>query len=154
PHCCASSTTSDNMIASGLPPGAILRGTGIARTRRLRPTRQKSSEARATMLLTLDSLNAASPADFVESLDGIFERSPWIVQAACNKRPFATLGALFNAMTEAVRSSDAARQLQLIKAHPDLASRIAAVTAASKAEQAGAGLEDLSKKDRERFDRL
>jgi 2-oxo-4-hydroxy-4-carboxy-5-ureidoimidazoline decarboxylase len=106
------------------------------------------------MLLTLDHLNSAAPADFVAALEGIFERAPWVAEAACAKRPFPTLAALFNAMTDAVRSADPTRQLQLIKGHPDLGERTAALTAASKAEQAGARLDDLSKKDLERFERL
>jgi 2-oxo-4-hydroxy-4-carboxy-5-ureidoimidazoline decarboxylase len=109
------------------------------------------------MLVTLESLNAASPDTFLAELAGIFERTPWIAQAACAKRPFPTLAALLQSMTDAVRSADTGRQKLLIKAHPDLgatAGRTIALTAASKAEQAGARLDHLSNSEFEHFHRL
>lgn len=40
------------------------------------------------MALTLERLNAASPAEFVALLDGTYEHSPWIAEAAAARRPF------------------------------------------------------------------
>jgi 2-oxo-4-hydroxy-4-carboxy-5-ureidoimidazoline decarboxylase len=107
------------------------------------------------MLITLESLNAAAPDEFVAQLADIFERAPWVAQAACGKRPFPALGALLHAMTEAVRTAEPTQQMALIKAHPSLAARTGqALTAASKAEQAGARLDALSGTDFTRFEQL
>ena len=56
--------------------------------------------------LSLDTLNAASRADFTRLLDGTYEHSPWIAERAWDARPFATLAALKQALVAAVRSSN------------------------------------------------
>jgi len=92
---------------------------------------------------SISDLNALSNDAFVARLGGIFEHSPWIAAAAAGHRPFATVETLYAAMTEAVTSAAAVKQLALIKAHPDLAGRLAQqglLTAESAREQAAAGL--------------
>ena len=100
--------------------------------------------------MTLDQLNAADKAGFVAALGDIFEHSPWVAEAAAAARPFPTLVALLAAMEEAVRKAGAARQTDLIKAHPDLAGKAARagkITADSIAEQTSAGLDRLSEEE-------
>ena len=41
------------------------------------------------MPLTLDELNRASAAEFTALLTGTYEHSPWVVERAFAKRPFA-----------------------------------------------------------------
>lgn len=99
---------------------------------------------------TLDQLNAADKAGFAAALGDIFEHSPWVAEAAAVARPFPTLAALLAAMEEAVRKAGAARQTELIKAHPDLAGKAARagkITADSIAEQTSAGLDRLSEEE-------
>jgi 2-oxo-4-hydroxy-4-carboxy-5-ureidoimidazoline decarboxylase len=99
---------------------------------------------------TLDQLNAADKAGFVAALGDIFEHSLWVAEAAAEARPFPTLAALLAAMQEAVRKAGAARQTELIKAHPDLAGKAARagkITADSIAEQTSAGLDRLSEEE-------
>ena len=106
---------------------------------------------------TLDALNGASAAEFAAALGDIYEHSPWIAEAAHAKRPFATLGALHEAMTATVRAAPPERQLALVKAHPDLAGKAAragTLTAASTNEQTSAGLDRLSEAAFARFHRL
>ena len=106
---------------------------------------------------SLDQLNALNEADFTAALGGIFEHSPWVAQAASAKRPFATLAALLEAMTAAVRAAPADVQLKLIKAHPDLAGKAAragAMTADSVSEQGSVGLDRLNDAEYTRFQRL
>jgi 2-oxo-4-hydroxy-4-carboxy-5-ureidoimidazoline decarboxylase len=106
---------------------------------------------------TLESLNSASPAEFTTALADIYEHSPWVAQAASAQRPFATLAALHEAMTQAVRAAPADAQLALIKAHPDLAgkaTRAGTLTADSANEQASAGLDRLSEAEFARFHKL
>ena len=51
--------------------------------------------------VTLDDLNRMDPGAFAATLGDVFEHSPWIAEAAYVQRPFATLNALFQAMTQA-----------------------------------------------------
>ena len=96
---------------------------------------------------------------FVECYGGIFEHSPWIAERAF----YLELGpahdcavGLANALTRMFRSASAEERMGVLRAHPDLAGKLAAakrLTAASTAEQASA-LEALTDGERERFQRL
>jgi 2-oxo-4-hydroxy-4-carboxy-5-ureidoimidazoline decarboxylase len=97
--------------------------------------------------ISLESLNAADKAGLVAALGDIYEHSSWVAEAIADRRPFATIAALHDAMVAAVRAAPAERRLALIRAHPDLAGKAAravALTPDSKAEQASAGLDRLS----------
>lgn len=92
---------------------------------------------------SLADLNSLPRSEFVAELGGIFEHSPWVAEAAAANRPFATLSALHSAMVDAVRSAGPEKHLALIRAHPDLAGRLARqgqLTPESTREQAAAGL--------------
>jgi 2-oxo-4-hydroxy-4-carboxy-5-ureidoimidazoline decarboxylase len=107
--------------------------------------------------VTLDSLNAASEADFTATLGDIFEHSPWVAQQAAKRRPFATIEDLHDAMMTALRTASADVQLALVKAHPDLAGKAArsgAMTADSISEQGSVGLDRLTDAEYDRFTRL
>jgi OHCU decarboxylase len=58
---------------------------------------------------------------------------------------------LHAAMAAAMRGADPERQLALIRNHPDLGERVAALTPDSRAEQASAGLDALDEAARARF---
>ena len=80
-------------------------------------------------------------ADFASQFGGVYEHSPWIAAEACQDGPPADPAA---AMRAVVDSAPRERQLALLRAHPDLAGRLAVageLTSASSAEQAGAGLD-------------
>ena len=64
-----------------------------------------SSIAPAPAPLTLDVLNAASVGDFTHRLDGLYEHSPWVMERAAARRPFASAAALKLAVAEVVRSA-------------------------------------------------
>jgi 2-oxo-4-hydroxy-4-carboxy-5-ureidoimidazoline decarboxylase len=107
--------------------------------------------------VSLDALNGATEADFVAALGDIFEHAPWVASGAAARRPFATLDALYQAMTQAVRDAAADRQFELIAGHPDLAGkagRAGELTAASRAEQSSAGLDGLTDRQYDAFRRL
>jgi 2-oxo-4-hydroxy-4-carboxy-5-ureidoimidazoline decarboxylase len=107
--------------------------------------------------LTLDELNRMEEAAFVAALGDLFEHAPWVVRAAYASRPFASLAALYMAMTEAVRESGREHQRLLIGGHPDLAGKAAregSLTADSTREQASAGLDQLSEREFAEFHRL
>jgi beta-ureidopropionase / N-carbamoyl-L-amino-acid hydrolase len=97
----------------------------------------------ARPLLTLDQLNAASRTAFTALLDGTYEHSPWIAEAAWDARPFASLAALKHALVRATRAGGREAQLGLIRAHPELAGKAMVantLTAESTHEQGKAGL--------------
>jgi 2-oxo-4-hydroxy-4-carboxy-5-ureidoimidazoline decarboxylase len=102
----------------------------------------------------LADLNTAPAESFIETLGGIFEHSPWVAEAVAPARPFASLEALHTAMVAAVDAAEEAQKLALLRAHPDLAGKLAragALTDASTAEQASAGLDRLSEEEFQRF---
>ena len=97
----------------------------------------------------------AMPADaFVARYGALFEHSPWVVERAARRRPFAELHAGLMAVVE---EASADEQLALIRAHPELAGKAAidgTLTDASSAEQASAGLDRMSEAEFHRFHAL
>ena len=107
--------------------------------------------------ITLDEVNGLDGPAFVALLGGIFEDSPWVAEGAWESRPFASIDDLHGAMVAVVRHADADSHLDLLRAHPDLAGRLAEtgqLTASSTAEQASAGLDRLTSAEKARFNRL
>ncbi len=97
-----------------------------------------------TRCLSLDAINAMSRSEFTAAFGAVFEHSPWIAERAWASRPFADVDALHGAMVGAMRAAGRDAQRALIRAHPDLAGKAAVgggLTAASRAEQSGAGLD-------------
>ncbi len=89
---------------------------------------------------------------FVAAFGAVFEDSPWVAEAAWDRRPFADKAALRAAMTAIVREAGTERQRALIRSHPDLAdkaARPANLTAFSQTEQARAGLDELTEAEAE-----
>jgi 2-oxo-4-hydroxy-4-carboxy-5-ureidoimidazoline decarboxylase len=107
--------------------------------------------------VSLAHLNELAKAEFAAALADIYEHAPWVAEVAADRRPFATLADLHEAMTAAVRDAPADRGLALIQGHPDLAGKAAragTMTVESKAEQASAGLDRLSEQEFAEFHRL
>jgi len=104
--------------------------------------------------MTLDELNAKDRSGFVGAIGWAFEDSPWVAERAWDKRPFATIESLHDAMMSAVAAAPREEQLSLLRAHPDLgAVRLQAdrMSEASSREQAGAGLDALARDELERL---
>ena len=102
-------------------------------------------------------LNASDRAGFVDALGAIFEHSPWVVDRAWQRRPFAAADDLMTAMLAVVEAASDDEKLALIRAHPDLAGKAAragALTEHSTSEQAGVGLNRLSDEEFARFHHL
>ena len=102
-------------------------------------------------------VNALSPAEFVAVFGDIAEHSTWVAEAAATERPFGSRDAMINAFATAIETADRSRQRALLLAHPDLAGRAAIagdVTADSRREQAGAGLDRLTPEEFARFTEL
>lgn len=97
---------------------------------------------------------------FVTRYGGIFEHSPWIAEAAhdleLGPAHDCAVG-LHNALARAFRSADERKRQDVLKAHPDLAGKLAQakrLTADSASEQASAGLDMLTDAERARFSTL
>lgn len=99
------------------------------------------------MPVSVAALNALDCAAFTAALGHLFEHSPWVAAETWARRPFADAAALHAALCATMRGADGDRQLALIRAHPDLAGRLARqrqLTAESTREQASAGLDRLT----------
>lgn len=87
---------------------------------------------------------------FTEALGGIFEHSPWVAEAAYPSGPFGSVVQLHEAMLESAMHADEGTKLSLLRAHPDLATRMK-VSPLSAAEQQGAGLDSLTNEEHARL---
>jgi OHCU decarboxylase len=99
-------------------------------------------------------------ADFMTRFGGVFEHSPFIAARALDgERLSAPLTAdiVYAALTEQFRAASESEQLGVLRAHPDLAGKLAIagqLTEDSRQEQAGAGLDRLSAEEHARFTAL
>jgi N-carbamoyl-L-amino-acid hydrolase len=99
------------------------------------------------MPLSLQQLNAATPQEALTLLDGLYEHSPWIAESALRQRPFKSLAHLKHLMTQVLENAGRAAQLDLIRAHPELAGKAMvsqSLTTESTNEQNKAGLTNCS----------
>ncbi len=90
-------------------------------------------------------------------LDGLYEHSPWIAEAALQLRPFRSLAQLKYAMVQVLNGAGMERQLELIRAHPELAGKAMvaqALTAESTNEQSQAGLTHCTPEEFARIQQL
>ncbi|MDP2119823.1 MAG: 2-oxo-4-hydroxy-4-carboxy-5-ureidoimidazoline decarboxylase [Hoeflea sp.] len=96
-------------------------------------------------------------SEFVDLFGGVFEHSPFIAERAFDHgRIVAPLeaGPVHEALCAEFRSTTHDERLGVLLAHPDLAGKLAIageLTAQSKSEQAGAGLDRLSEEEHARF---
>ena len=110
----------------------------------------------APRTVSLATLNTLSVADFSRHLGNVYEHASWVAAAAA-ARPFATIVALYEAMSAAIRQVSEAERLALVRGHPNLAGKAAragALTADSTGEQASAGLDQLGEAEFAAFHHL
>jgi OHCU decarboxylase len=97
---------------------------------------------------------------FVERFGGVFEHSPWVAERAHGLElgpAHDRAAGVHNALCRVFRTASTEERLGVLKAHPDLAGKLAAakrLTAESTAEQASAGLDALTDDERTAFQRL
>ena len=103
--------------------------------------------------ITVAEVNAFSEQAFVERVGWVFEHSPWVSQRSLTARPFADRGMLHEVMTRTMWEASESEQLALLNAHPDLGAR-ARMSDASVDEQAGAGLDQLTRDELDELHRL
>ncbi len=97
---------------------------------------------------------------FVARFGSIFEHSPWIAERAHDAGlgpDQDTASGLHAAMVRVFRAASEDARLGVLRAHPDLAGKLASakrLTAESTGEQASAGLDALTDDERARFTAL
>lgn len=97
---------------------------------------------------------------FVARFGGVYEHSPWVAERAWDAglgEETATAGGLSGALHAQVLAGTDAERLALLRAHPDLAGKLAlagGLTAESSAEQAGAGLDQCTPEELAEFQSL
>jgi 2-oxo-4-hydroxy-4-carboxy-5-ureidoimidazoline decarboxylase len=103
---------------------------------------------------TLDALDRDA---FAGLLGQAFEEAGWVADAVWARAPFSTLDELDTALRAAIAEASEERQLELVRAHPDLAGKAAIagqVSSTSASEQASAGLDRLTPSEHARFTEL
>jgi OHCU decarboxylase len=98
--------------------------------------------------------------EFVRKFGGVFEHSPWIAERTFDLElgpAHDSAVGLHSALTRMFRSAATDERLNVLRAHPDLAGKLAAakrLTAESAKEQASAGLDALTDAERAEFQTL
>jgi OHCU decarboxylase len=97
---------------------------------------------------------------FVARFASVFEHSPWIAEAAWEQGigpEQDSAEGLHAALCAVLAKADRSAKIALVRAHPDLAGKLAiagGLTAESRAEQASAGLDRCSPDEFARFQQL
>jgi urate oxidase len=113
--------------------------------------------ARERLIMNLAEINQLSPQAFLEHFAGVLEHSPRYAERAAHERPFLSFEALHRAFVRAIQADTSEAQLELIRAHPDLAGKAAIageLTSESASEQASAGLNRLTPEEYAEFSRI
>jgi 2-oxo-4-hydroxy-4-carboxy-5-ureidoimidazoline decarboxylase len=100
--------------------------------------------------------SALTHAEFIARFGPVYEASPWVAEGVWSRVEAGLLDdreTLAKAMREEVDAAPRELQLELIRAHPELASR-AKMADASVKEQSGAGLDQCTPEEFEAFQRL
>jgi OHCU decarboxylase len=101
---------------------------------------------------------AAAESEFVTRYGAIYEHSPWVAEEAASVvDDMADIERVAAAMADCVDNASSDRQLDLIRAHPDLAGKAqiaGELTDDSTSEQASAGLDQCSAEEYQQFQSL
>ena len=107
--------------------------------------------------MVLEKLNQA---EFITLLGSIYEHSPWVAQTLYTEGITSKdndVGFLASRMKTIVEASSQEAKLNLLKAHPELAGKLAVIgnlTEDSTVEQASAGLDQCSEEEFTEFRKL
>ncbi|MDX1554952.1 MAG: 2-oxo-4-hydroxy-4-carboxy-5-ureidoimidazoline decarboxylase [Xanthomonadales bacterium] len=101
--------------------------------------------------MTEDHTGSDARKRFIERFGGVVEHAPWVAEEVWGQYPEVATADESQDLSEAfgrvIRAAPRERQLELLRAHPDLACGLAApgsLTGDSLAEQQGAGLDQCS----------
>jgi 2-oxo-4-hydroxy-4-carboxy-5-ureidoimidazoline decarboxylase len=102
---------------------------------------------------TIDKINKLSRSEFVKVFANIFEKTKRIAEKLYNQKPFDSFEDLCSKMLEIFETASKETQLNILKAHPDLANKVTvnSLTKNSRAEQSNAGLDQCSEEEFNEF---
>lgn len=112
---------------------------------------------RMNSTILLAQLNTVESETFIEMLGDIFEHSAWIPEQTHGFRPFISVSELHARMVQIVKNAPLSDQLNLLRAHPELAGREAikgTLTKSSASEQSTAGMNSLNPGEMQTVKRL
>ncbi len=103
-------------------------------------------------------MNVTTKQEFVDLFGGVYEHSPWIAEAVWDlNADHGTAERLHKAFRRVLDRADHGAKLTLLRAHPDLAGKLAVkggLTADSTSEQSGAGLDSCTEEEFAAFQEL
>ena len=97
-------------------------------------------------VFSIEEVNQMNKEVFVEKVGWVFEHSPWVAEKAWESLPKKSGEELLQTMTAVVKDAEESLQLALLRAHPDLGTRLK-ISEFSQKEQARVGLDKLSKEE-------
>ncbi|ARK28938.1 2-oxo-4-hydroxy-4-carboxy-5-ureidoimidazoline decarboxylase [Halalkalibacter krulwichiae] len=105
------------------------------------------------MSYSIEDVNKMSKQMFVEKIGSVFELSPWIAEQAWEEHPYDHVNSLYEVMVNKMYEANMELQLGLLKAHPDLGTKLE-MTDSSIGEQSEAGLSELTDEEYKEFSKL
>ena len=94
----------------------------------------------------LKNINKMNKEVFVATVGWVFEHSPWVAEKTWESLPFQSREILWQTMVANVQNAEESLKLELLRAHPDLGTRLK-MSEVSQKEQAGIGLDQLPKEE-------
>ena len=104
----------------------------------------------------INKINKLSKSEFIKVFANIFENARWIAEELHDQKPFDNFGALSSKMLNIFETATKEKQLKILNAHPDLASKtkINLLTPDSLKEQTSVGLDQCTEEEFNEFGKL
>ena len=104
----------------------------------------------------INKINKLSQSKFTKVFANIFENARWIAKELYSKKPFNNFEELSSKMLNIFETTTKEKQLEILKAHPDLANKakISLLTSDSLKEQTSAGLDQCTEEEFNEFKKL
>ena len=104
----------------------------------------------------INKINKLSKSEFIKVFANIFENARWIAEELHNQKPFDNFEELSSKMLNIFETATKEKQLRILNAHPDLASKtkINLLTPDSLKEQTSVGLDQCTEEEFNEFGKL
>ena len=104
----------------------------------------------------INKINKLSKSEFIKVFANIFENARWIAEELHNQKPFDNFEELSSKMLNIFETATKEKQLKILNAHPDLASKtkINLLTPDSLKEQTSVGLDQCTEEEFNEFGKL
>ena len=104
----------------------------------------------------INKINKLSKSEFIKVFANIFENARWIAEELHNQKPFDNFDELSSKMLNIFETATKEKQLKILNAHPDLASKtkINLLTPDSLKEQTNVGLDQCTEEEFNEFEKL